>query len=93
MNKSIVRERIQCYFDDEISLRDLRHWAYDNIPTNLDDERLPSIDYDAFWTLFHALCEYDHLIEYMQLSKENAEDEFRLTLVEWGLAENKVKVS
>ena len=92
MNESIVRERIQCYFDDEISLRDLRHWAYDNIPTRLEYEELPGVDYDAFWMLFAIFCEYDYLIEFMGFSKEKAEDEFRLTLTE-RLAERKVKTS
>ena len=92
MSESIVRERIQCYFDDEISLRDLRHWAYDNIPTKLEDEQLPGVDYGAFWMLFTNFCEYDYLIEYVGFSKEKAEDEFRLTLME-RLAERKVTVS
>ena len=92
MNESIVREHIRRYFDEEISFRELRHWAYDNIPTNLKVECLPGVDYDAFWMLFNVFCEYDHLIEYVGFSKENAESEFRLTLVE-RLAERKVKVS
>ena len=92
MNESIVQEQIRRYFDSEISFRDLRHWSYDNIPTKIEDEELPGVDHDAFWMLFTVFCEYDHLIEYMKFSKENAESEIRLTLVE-RLAERKVKAS
>ena len=77
MNKALVQERIQSYFDGEISIVELRYWAYDNIPTRLEDEDMPGVDYDPFWSLFGSLCDYDHCRNYLGWSVAKSEAFFR----------------
>ena len=77
MNKALVQERLQRYFDGEISIVELRYWAYDNIPTRLEDEKLPGVDYGPFWDLFLALCDYDHCRNYSGWSVAKSEAFFR----------------
>ena len=81
------------YLNQEISVTEIREWAFDNIPRRIEKNvDTATTNPSALSFLIWACCEYDLCRDHLGWSEDKSEAEFRDLLIEH-LAERKVKAS
>ena len=80
MSKLTVRQQIQYYLNGRLSRLELHKWAYDMLPSALEDAMTLGDEDEALGFLVGTLAEYDHDIEYVGFSEAKATEEFHQSL-------------
>ena len=94
MIDSVVYEQMRRYLNREVSVIEIRKWAFDNIPRRIEKNVIntATTSPSALSFLIWACCEYDLCRDHLGWSEDKAEAEFRNLLTEH-ITVNTVKAS